>query len=151
MALIWQNLTQEEKAQTLMTHKLVVNYTDLTGFTSGTAFALFPQPNGTATTPGGTFVGPVAVYINTTFAGTGPLTALTLSIGDGSSSTRYLNAANVFTAAGWKFGTFATTPFGTEAADTVDAVLTATGGTLAALTAGKMTIFAHIADFNRLL
>ena len=151
MALRWQNLTNEEKSQTLMTHKLVVDYSDLLTYTSGTAFALFPQPLGTATTPGGTFFGPVAVYVNTTFAGTGPLTALTLSIGDGTTATRYLNAANVFTTAGWKFGAIATTPFGTEAADTIDGVLTATGGTLAALTAGRFTVFAHIADFNRLL
>jgi hypothetical protein len=37
------------------------------------------------------------------------------------------------------------------AADTIDLKFTATGGTLAALTAGQLTLFAHISDDNSLL
>jgi len=154
MPLLWQQLAIPETNRTGFTHKLVLDYTDLTGFTSGTAFAIYPQPNGAATTPAGTLAGPMAVYVNTGFTGAGPLTALTASVGDGSVATRYVNAQSLFTTDKWlpTGNPPSTSPsLGTGAADTIDLVLTATGGTLAALTAGRFTLFARFADLNTLL
>ena len=146
----WQNLSIPEIAKTGCTHKLVLKYSDVLTKTSGTAFAIFPEPSGTTTSPAGTLIDRVIIRCDTTWAGTGPLSALTCSIGDGSSATRWVNAQDVFTAGVYVPVTPTVISSGvmTSAADTVDMVLTATGGTLANLTAGQFTVFARISNFD---
>lgn len=153
-------LPLETQARTGKTHKLIIDYRDLNGtsatlmqgqsvgfsaaWTSGTAQAVIP-PNtlgaATITLPIGTQVeGTTLVNVTTLFAGPST-TALTLSVGDGGSATRYANAVDLVTA-GYKTGGVANYAY--LAADTIDAVATITGGTVGGLTAGEVEILMAI-------
>ena len=153
-------LPLETQARTGKSHKLIIDYRDVNGtssttmagqsqlfaaaWTSGTAQAVIP-PNalGVATTtiPAGSQVaGTTLVNVTTPFVGPST-TVLTLSLGDGGSATRYVSAIDLLTA-GYK--TCAVANFSYIAADTIDAVITMTGGTMAGLTAGEVEILVNI-------
>ena len=153
-------LPSETQLRTGKTHKLIIDYRDINGtsattmagqsqtfsapWTSGTAQAVVP-PNAlgvaTVTLPAGTQVeGSSLVNVTTAFAGPST-TVLTLSIGDGGSATRYVNAIDLLTA-GYKAGAVAN--YNYVAADTIDAVATITGGTIGGLTAGEVEVLLSI-------
>jgi hypothetical protein len=140
--------------------KIVLDYTDLSGtgvasgnnpypftsaWTSGTAQAVLP-PNAlgasSVTFPAGCQIAPGAVMnVVTAFTSSaGAITTLTLSLGDGGSSTRFFNAVDLKTA-GY---TGSTVVYTYTAADTVDAVATITGQTLASLNAGQVEIYCNL-------
>lgn len=160
-------LPLETQARTGKTHKLIIDYRDLNGtsattmsgqsqtfssaWTSGTAQAVIP-PNAlgasSITLPAGVQVlGTALVNVTTAFAGTS-VTALTFSLGDGGSATRFVNAVDVFTAAGYLSGAVANYSY--TAADTLDAKFTATGAALSALTAGELEVLIAILPTNDL-
>lgn len=153
-------LPVETQARTGKTHKLVITAKDINGtsstlagqtqtfssaWTSGTAQAVIP-PNAlgasSLTLPAGTQVlGTALVNVVTPFTG-GSVSAMTLSLGDGGSATRFVNAVDVFTAAGYLAGAVAN--YNYVSADTIDAKFTATGDTLANVTAGEVEIYLAI-------
>ena len=75
----------------------------------------------------------------------GAITTLTLSLGDGGTATKYVNAADLKTA-GYVAG--GTTPNLYTAADTIDIVATITGQTLASLNAGEVELLLYIRPVN---
>ena len=151
----------ETQARLGFNTKLILDYTDLSGtgvlgngnsnpfttaWTSGTAQAVIP-PNtlgvATVTFPAGTRIaGNMCIRVVTAFASSGgAITTLTLSLGDGGSSTRFVNAQDLKTA-GYKVG--AETGLLYLVADTLDAVATITGQTMASLNAGQVEILCNV-------
>lgn len=141
--------------------KLILDYTDLSGtgvagngnsnpftspWTSGTAQAVVP-PNtlgaSAVTFPAGTRIGGnICIRVVTAFTSSGgAITTLTLSLGDGNSSTRFVSAADLKTT-GYKVG--AETSLLYLVADTMDAVATISGQTMASLNAGQVEILCNV-------
>ncbi len=161
-------LPSETQLRTGKTHKLIIDYRDINGtsattmtgqsqtfsaaWTSGTAQAVIPpQALGASsiTIPAGSQVaGSCVANVTTAFASSGgAITSLTLSLGDGGSATRYLNAADLKTAG---YVTGGTTGYLYTAADTIDAVATISGQTIASLNAGEIEILLEIRPVNDL-
>ena len=146
------------------THKLIIDYRDINGtsattmtgqsqlfsapWTSGTAQAVIP-PNAlgasSITIPAGSQVVLDAVAnVTTAFTSSGgAITSLGLSLGDGSSATRYLSSVDLKTA-GYATGVVSTGRYLYTAADTIDAVATIVGQTIASLNAGEVEILCCI-------
>ena len=141
--------------------KIILDYTDLSGtgvaggnnsnpftspWTSGAAQAILP-PNAlgasSVTIPAGTrMAGNACVRVVTAFTSSGgAITTLTLSVGDGGGSTRFVNAADLKTT-GYKVG--AETGLLYLVADTIDAVATISGQTMASLNAGQVEILCNV-------
>lgn len=153
-------LPLETQVRTGKSHKLIIDYRDLNGtsatlmqgqsqtfaaaWTTATAQAVIP-PNAlgasSVTVPAGTqVVGTTLVNVTTAFVGPST-TVLTLSLGDGGSTTRFVSAIDLLTA-GYK--TSAVANYTYIAADTIDAIATITGGTMGGLTAGEVEILVNI-------
>jgi hypothetical protein len=151
----------ETQARLGFAQKIILDYTDLSGtgvaggsnpypfitpWTSGTAQAVLP-PNalGVATVqfPAGTRIrGDIFVRVVTPFTSSGGvITTLTFSLGDGGSATRFVNAVDLKTA-GFKVG--AETGLLYLVADTLDAVATIVGQTMASLNAGQVEILCNV-------
>lgn len=136
------------------THKIELTFADLVGKTSGTAFPIFPGTTLAQTYPIGTVIHRCAVKLVTLFVSAGS-TEIDLIIGDGVDPDRLLVSSSVGGSAtppvaGTWYINPTTIPFAFTAADTLDAVLTFTGGTAAASTAGKIYIYLAIANLNDL-
>lgn len=150
----------ETQVLTGKSHKLIIDYRDMNGtsatlmsgqsqtfaaaWTTATAQAVIPpQALGASsvTIPAGSqVVGTTLVNVTTAFAGPST-TVLTLSLGDGTSTTRYVNAIDLLTT-GYK--TCQVANYSYIAADTIDAIATITGGTMGGLTAGEVEILVDI-------
>lgn len=133
----------EQPAVNGATHRLTIKYTDLTD-TAATSLttAIFPETDST-TFPIGCQVQVLGCKVSTAFAG-GAVSALTLKIGDGGDDDRYMTTTygDLFTATHRAIPAGVTTqPYVYAAADTVDAIFTATGANLTALTAGQVDIY----------
>lgn len=145
-------LPLETQAATGFNRKLILTYLDLLAWTSGTGQAVVPEGNAlgaaTITMLANTRVGRFLTRVTTAFTSSGgAITTLTLSLGDGGSATRFVNAVDLKTAA-CVLGT--TADFLYTAADTLDAVATIVGQTLASLNAGQVEIYFSEVDVNPL-
>lgn len=143
-------LPSETRATTGFNRKLILTYLDLLAWTSGTAQAVIPEGNAlgaaTRTLLANTRVGRFLTRVTTAFTSSGgAITSLTLSLGDGGSATRFVNAVDCKTA-GCTLGT--TADYLYTAADTIDAVATIVGQTLASLNAGAVEIYFDEVDIN---
>ena len=163
-------LPVETQARTGKSHKLIIDYRDINGtsattmagqsqtfsspWTSGTAQAVIP-PNAlgasSITLPAGTQVElDTVANVTTAFASSGgSITSLTLSLGDGGSATRFLNAADLKTA-GYVTGVVSTGRYLYTSADTIDATATISGQAIASLNAGEVEILVNIKPVNDL-
>jgi hypothetical protein len=148
-------LSAEETRQHRFTHKQVLTYADVTGKTSGTAFDIYPSL-GTTTFPVGTKVNEVALRLKTLFV-SASMTECDITIGDGGDADRFLNSSSIGgtntppTAGVWYISDMAKTPYVFTAADTIEAVITVTGGSLATLTAGEIEIYYNLSDVSKLV
>ena len=160
-------LPLETQARIGFNTKIILDYTDWSGtgvagngnsnpftspWTSGTAQAVLP-PNTlgatSVTIPAGTRIGGnVCLHVTTAFTSSGgAITTLTLSLGDGGSATRFINAQDLKTT-GYKVG--AETGLLYLVADTIDAVATIVGQTMASLNAGQVEILCNLAPISDL-
>ncbi len=143
-------------------HKAVINYSDLTTAGASQAITLFPDVgySAGALMHAGWAVTKVAYRLITGFTG-GNLSAMTMTLGDGASATRYLAAAtsDLFTAPGTtntKDFVIGGTSYAYSSADLTNsnsklvATLAATGGNVNTATAGQVEIYFHIADLAAL-
>lgn len=139
-------LSYEESLSHGATHKITVAYTDLLTAALTNTKAIYPF---TGTAPIGTRVASARARVKTAFVG---CATLTLQVGDGSDPNRNLDASDMKAAAGtWYFFSPSTTsPSGFNAADTVDALFTATTNNLDALTAGEVEIYLFMSLDTRL-
>jgi hypothetical protein len=154
-------LPLETQARLGFNTKIILDYTDLSGtgvaggnnpypftnpWTTGVAQAVLP-PNAlgasTVTLPAGTRIqGNMCIRVVTAFLSSGGvITTLTFSLGDGGSATRYVNAQDLKTT-GYKVG--AETGLLNLVADTLDAVATIVGQTMASLNAGQVEILCNV-------
>lgn len=144
-------LPLETRAMLGYNRKIILTYLDLLAWTSGTAQAVVPENAVGAsaiTMLANTLVGKFTARVTTAFASSGgAITTLTLSLGDGGSATRFLNALDLKTA-GCTLGT--TADYLYTAADTIDAVATIVGQTMASLNAGSVEIYFNEQDINPL-
>lgn len=126
------------------THVVTIDFTDL-NTTAGLTKTLEMLP--ATLVKVGTEIFCKGFYVETAFAG---CATLTLQVGDGNDTDRYLTAAVAdLKTAGYKsvLQNLATTPFTyTAAADSVDALVTATTDNLTALTAGKVYVFLRVVN-----
>lgn len=129
------------------THVVKLTYADLTD-TAATTKTVPILPAASGTLPAGTVVECLGHRCVTAFAGTS-ITAVTLQVGDGGDTDRLCTAAlDDLIAAGYTAvpRSVTTQPFAFASADTVDALFTATGANLSALTAGEVHIFLRVTD-----
>jgi hypothetical protein len=144
-------LPLETQAQMGFNRKLVLTYLDLLAWTSGTAQAVVPQNALGASSINNLANSRVSDFLTrviTPFTSSGgAITSLTLSLGDGGSATRFVNAVDLKTAA-CVLGT--TTQYLYTSADTIDAVATISGQTMASLNAGAVEIYFREVDVNPL-
>lgn len=144
-------LPLETQALMGFNRKLVLTYADLLTWTSATAQAVVPQnalAASSVTMLANTRVSNFLTRVTTAFTSSGgAITTLTLSLGDGGSATRFVNAVDLKTA-GCTLGT--TTQYLYTAADTIDAVATISGQTMASINAGSVEIYFNEIDVNPL-
>lgn len=141
-------LSQEETAKTGFTHKLTFTYADVAAEATTVAFEVFPKWTTATNMNAGYRVTDCALDVETAFTG-GALSALTLKVGDGGDDDRFLTASSIFTAS-YFTGPATTKDYVFTAADTIDAILTATGAACSACTAGKGHLYLAIHDMARL-
>jgi len=149
-------LSNQEAARSGFTHKIIIPYTDMTGWTSGTAYSVFPQigtasaATGSATFNIGTRVRAVAANVSTAFtfaAGT-----LVFSLGDGGDAARFVAASTDLKTAGYITDSALTKkPYIYTAADTIDITVTAGAGTPATIAAGELHLFLALEDSSTTL
>lgn len=121
--------------QNSITYLINYNNTTLAGLAATTGSVTL------VTLPAGAQMESVAITTKTAFVGGGPLTALTVSVGDSSSNTAFSGTRDVFAAVtATSITVGASAVMTTTAADLVFARFTATGGNLNALTAGSVQI-----------
>ena len=139
-------LASEARAQTGFTHKIEITHADLTAAATTETLALFPQ---TGTFPAGTACQRVGFSLKTPFDG-GATSTMTLQVGDGGDVDRLLPAVVVHEdGSEIDFG-ITNLDHVYLAADTIDALFTATGANVSVLTAGAIDIFLAIVDLNDL-
>lgn len=139
-------LSMNEQLAMGYSHKVVVSYTDLTD-TAGLTKALAIYPD-SGTAPIGTCCRRAAARVVTAFVG---CATLTVEIGDGNDPNRILLSSDMKATAGtWYTATPATAPGVFNAADTLDALFTATTNNLSALTAGEVEIYVDVAHLSQL-
>jgi len=142
----------ETQARLGFNTKIILTAADLATWTSGTAQAVLPG-NGlglsSSTIPAGTRMsGNALVRVTTAFTSSGgAITSLGLSLGDGNSATRFINAADLKTT-GYKVGT--ETGLLYLVADTIDATATIVGQTMASLNAGQVEILCNLVPVSDL-
>lgn len=141
-------LTPQEKLSTGYTHKIIVTNADIPDAASGTKSTLKIFPRGAAVLPIGTAVRRAGWAVPTSFAG-GSLSAMTVSLGDGSSDTALVAAGSVLTGQ---------TPITYKeaapakvylATDVLNAVFTPTGDKANAATGGELDVFLDIVDLSQ--
>jgi hypothetical protein len=141
-------LPAETREQLGYTHKIVIDYTDLTALTSGSAYSIFPKWNNAATFPIGTQVADVAANVATAFtfaAGT-----LVFKVGDGGDSARFIAASTDLKTAGYVDGVITKRPYTYIAADTIDITITCGAGTPATIAAGSLEVYLRIREMDTL-
>lgn len=157
-------LPSDVTAMAGFTHKVVIEYTDLTA-AAGAAdttvtLPIVPQDVSTSQTeanPAGLAVLRTAINLVTPFvASDGSVNSLLLEIGDGGDTDRLLTQTEVAVAGTevlFKVSAATTQPYAYVAADTIDALFTIAGGaspTIDELTSGKVEIYFHLVDLNQL-
>lgn len=136
----------EQAAYGGATHLVKVVSTDLTAAATTQTLPILPA---SGTLPAGTIVECIGHRCVTAFAGTS-ITAVTLQVGDGSDTDRLCTAAlDDLIATGYTAvpRSVTTQPFAFGSADAVDALFTATGANLSALTAGEVHILLRATPF----
>lgn len=120
------------------THLVKVKYTDLTAAATTQTLALLSLR-------AGHMVKSVYARVKTAFAGPS-ISAATVQVGDGSDTDRNLAAGSVFAAGYLSIQPATTGPSTFAAADTLDALFTATGANWSVGTAGEVWFFIRIVD-----
>lgn len=147
-------LTVQEKAEHGFTHRIIIPYTDMTGWTSGTAYSIYPNigtaadADATGTIPAGTRVRAVVANVYTAFtfaAGT-----LVCSVGDGGDAARFVAASTDLKTAAYTENALTKKPYIYGSADTIDITVTAGAGTPATIAAGELHIYIALSDLNGL-
>lgn len=145
-------LPLETRAQTGFNRKLILTYLDLLAWTSGVAQAVLPVNALGATSVvmlANTRVSNFLWRVTTPFTSSGgAITTLTFSLGDTGSTTRFINAVDLKTAAA-ALGTVAQYLY-TAAPLHVDAIATIVGQTMASLNAGQVEVYFEEYDVNPL-
>lgn len=129
------------------THVVILTYADFAG-TAATTKTIPILPASSGDLPAGTVCECLGHRCVTAFAGTS-ITAVTLQVGDGNDTDRLCTAAlDDLIATGYTAvpRSVTTQPYALAAADTIDALFTATGANLSVLTAGEVHIFLRITD-----
>ena len=140
-------LPYESQAKSGFTHKINITHADLTAAATTETIELL-------TAPAGGVVRKVAFRVNTAFDG-GVTSTMTLQVGDGVDPNRYVTAQVVHVDGteilSWiESNATDSAPYSYVAADTVDALFTATGANVSVLTAGDMDIYVQIFDLDDL-
>jgi len=138
-------LAWEEQTAVNFTHKITITHTNMdSGWTSGSALGIF-------TVAANQVVARAAFRLVTAFSG-GGTTALAFKLGDGNDDDRFSVSKSVHNndtpVTAWSSNA-ATLPYAYTGADTVDAIFTATDGTLAGLTAGEINIYLQVVDLGK--
>lgn len=135
-----------------LSHILRVTYLDALQLTSATAQAVIPSNNLAASgnvLPAGAVVVRCVPNVVTAFTSSGgAITTLTISLGDGGSATRFVNAQDGKTAA---WGTAYAGGYVYTAADTIDLTMTIAGQTMASLNGGQVDFYLKLADASGLV
>lgn len=150
-------LPDQTRLESGFSHKVIVDYTDLSGTAATTkTLTFFPDSTSSGMTAGSAILR-TGMQMITPFVGTS-ITAVTLTLGDGATAARYIAAAStdLVTAAATNTkeqvasGTGAPYAYtGKNVADGNNKLLglfTATGANLTALTAGKVEIYFCLVD-----
>ena len=130
-----QTLAPTDALFAAFTHKLILRAADVIALTKATAYAVFPVYNASNTFPAGTRI--LDSFVDVETAGANGANTLTLSVGDGSSGTRFISAVDLKTATRY---TGSSTDYVYTAADTVDITVGTDATDLTAVTA----LVAHI-------
>jgi len=139
-------LSAEEQRALGFSHKVVVTSDDLVGTAALTkAQNVYP---GSGNARIGTCIRKAAARVVTAFVG---CTALVVEIGYGTDPNAILLSSDMAATAGtWYAATPATAPLVINAADTFDALFTATTDNLSSLTAGQVEFYLDVADLPQL-
>lgn len=156
------HLPAHTTATTGFTHKVIVNYTDLTGHsTAGTTsviLQIFPD-TAAKTFAAGLCVLNCALNLTVPFVtagGDGDATGLVVTVGDGGVVNRLMTSTELLLAGTeilFKAMGAVTAPYAYAEADTLDAVFTISGGTtplISDCTAGQVEIYLAMCDLNDL-
>lgn len=128
-------------------HKVEIDYTDLSKAALTNTLQLFPRGSGTARK--GTLVEKVATRVDVEFDG-GGTSSLTVQVGDGNDVDRLLTSQEVHTDATVDTYKANASMHAYESADGIDALFTATGANLDALTQGKIEIYLLLRNLDDL-
>lgn len=138
-------LALHEIAATGFTHVVNIGFADLSTAGLTKTLAIYPESGTTAI---GTAVEKAAAEVVTAFVG---CATLVLEVGDDGDVDRNLVSFDMKSTAGtWKHTVPSTTPSVFNAANTVDALFTATTNNLDALTAGEVNIYLRIVELQNL-
>lgn len=140
-------LSEQETAAYGMNTKFVINYSDLTGSTSGATDTVTMT---LGATPTNWFVDKCLGVVNTAFAG---ITALTVTVGTTTSVAALISSTSLLTAVTMNqaVGVPVLTNTTATAAKNLVVILTAAGtGGPAALSAGQFTFYADVRDVSKL-
>lgn len=147
-------LSNNERAGNRWTHKVELTYAD---FVANAAATDTSETVEMITAPIGTAVLQCACHVTTDFVNSeAGVTAVAMTVGDGGSVARYLASTVVGegTVVDYlvELGSNDTYPYAyTTAADTIDAVITCTGGSnnyVSTLTAGAVTVLLELSDLS---
>ena len=133
------------------THILRLGAADLAALTSGTAQAVIPNNDAAVfnTFVAGLHVSKVVPRVVTAFTSSGgAITTLTLSLGDGGSGIRFVNAQDGKTIA---WGVSYTSKYVYTVADTIDFTATIVGQTMASINAGQVDFYLQLEDASPLV
>lgn len=134
-------LSANEVAEYGFNWMVTIDKDDLSAAALTKTLAIYPE---TGTAAAGTVVRKAAARVVTAFAGT---TTLVVEVGDGGDVDRALASSDMTAAAGTVYPAIPTTvPAAFAAADTVDALFTATVDNLDQLSAGEVQIFLDVVD-----
>jgi hypothetical protein len=144
-----QKLPATTVHNTGFTHKAVIKAADITGLTKATGYGLFPAYRNTAITfPAGSIVEKIHVNVNT--VGTNGANTLTLSVGDGNSATRFVNALDLKTVTQSVGASIAACPFVYSTADSIDFQIGTDASDLTAVGALDMEIYIRVINCTEL-
>lgn len=141
-------LTIEESANSGLTHKVVITYSDVILLTSGTAASIYPGFNGSTNGPAGLAVLDVHWRVVTAF--TFSPGTLVFSLGDGGDAARFVAASTDLKTAAFGTGAITKYPYTYAAADTIDITITAGAGALTSATAGEVHLFLRLVPLANL-
>lgn len=136
-------LTAEECRATEFTHRIEITEADLTGSGSGTLFDVVLMA-----LIAGHVIRNLAYKLVTAFTG-GSVSAITMSVGDTGTPTRYLAAGSVFTAGTTFVSNAVATQFTNITGTNLIARFTPTGDSVLNLTAGRIIILVQLVDLNK--